>query len=659
MKSSVFNFFFMSLSFIWLQGLRAQKTNIEKHNFDSLIKTIKVDTLKIDCAFNYALGAVNKDSVKYFKAYQFGFNLLKKYPNYKYGKALQLYTQMNYYAANEVGKALPYADSIIAIVAPVQSKKYGDLRVRCLIDKGYTLSLMANDDEAIMAYQQAIDLGKYYGLNRRIAIAFNNIAGIYANKQVYNEQLRLMKQALYYIDVPDETGYKDKDKFAFFCLTISSAFYQLKQYDSVDLYLAKAKKYIFPEHDDNLTIYYYFILGNLESAKDNIALSNSYYIKGLEIAKQVNNVNRQLQLIVSIGSNFIHEKDYQSAINYFKKAEQYCYESNNSAQLIEVYRILYDSYKQINNKSNSYYYLDKYFILSDSLKIQENTENFAELEKKYSLKMKDQELNYFKDLNAVNQKSIFQNRVIIGTLVGLFLLGIFFTIFYLRQQKLVHIKNQEIAQLKLSEAASLSQIEKAKAILETQEEERTRIAKDLHDEVGGTLAALKLKLQNNNLNVNNHTAVDIVDQLARNVRQISHNMMPDAIEKFGLKNALAGYISKLNMQSDTVFKFQMDALDLIKFGESREVAIYRIVQEVLTNALKHAKAKVVYVQMYESDGELSISIEDDGAGFQHQNMTEGIGMKNINSRVNFLSGTIEYQSQSNKGTSVQINIPII
>jgi two-component system, NarL family, sensor kinase len=231
--------------------------------------------------------------------------------------------------------------------------------------------------------------------------------------------------------------------------------------------------------------------------------------------------------------------------------------------------------------------------------------------------------------------------------------------FFIRNQKLVAKKNIEIAQLRISEAESLSHMERSRAILETQEEERSRIAKDLHDEVGGTLAALKLKLQNNDLNVNNHSAVDIVDQLARNVRQISHNMMPDAIEKFGLKNALAGYMSKLNMQSDTVFKYQIEALEEIKFSESREVAIYRIVQEVLTNALKHAKAKVVYIQMYESDGELSISIEDDGKGFDREQLSEGIGMKNITSRVNFLSGTIEYQTQFGKGTSVQINIPII
>jgi two-component system, NarL family, sensor kinase len=658
MRVYVFKYFFIAFSFGWLLGMQAQIKNIEKLNFDSLILSAKSDTLKIDHAFNYALGAVSKDSLSYFRAYQFGVGLLRRYPNYKYGKGLQLYAQMNYYTANEIDKALPYADSILVVMSPQQSLRQAELVVRSLVDKGYTLSFMANDEEAIKAYQQAIDLAKQYGLNRRIAMAFNNIAAIYGNKQAFAEQVRLIKQALYYIDIPDEKGYKDKDKFAFFCLTLSSAFCELKQYDSVDLYLNKAVKIIFPEHDASLTIYYYFILGNLEAAKGKRQLSNTYYLKGLDIAKRAKNVTRQLQLIVSIGNNFFEEKDFPSAITYFKQAEQYCYDSNNSAQLIEMYKILYDSYKKINDKPNAFYYLDKYFMLSDSLKIQENTENFTELEKKYSLKMKDQELSYFKDLNAVNQKSIFQSRVIIGALIGLFLLGIFFTIFYLRQQKLVNIKNQEIAQLRLSEAESLSQIEKSRAILETQEEERSRIAKDLHDEVGGTLAALKLKLQNNNLNVNNHSAVDIVDQLARNVRQISHNMMPDAIEKFGLKAALEGYMSKLNMQTDTVFKFQIDALEFIQFSESREVAIYRIVQEVLTNALKHAKAKVVYVQMYESDGELSISIEDDGAGFQQQ-IAEGIGMKNIYSRVNFLSGTVEYQSQSNKGTNVQINIPII
>ncbi len=637
-----------------------QIERIENLKFDSLMQHTVSDTLKIDYAFQYARAIINKDTSASTKAYQLGKQLLKAKSNYIIGQVSQLYSEMvRLRVASQFEEGLIYADSILLISNSNSKKRLDEFKQKVLIDKGYILNFLGKYDEAIKTYQTVIDLAKIYNNNKVISTALNNIAAIYGNKEAFVDQIRIMKEALDYSYRKDKNGNIDFDVCALFSLTIASAYAHLEQFDSAKVYLQKSASKVFPEHNPELSIYYFLNFGNYEGARKNYDASNQSYLQALSIAERTNNEIKQMQIYILLANNFQLLKKYSESIHYYKMAIVYCEKSNNIDQLIELYQTIYGVYKIIGDKANAYIYLDKYYLMNDSLNFEEDRTQFNELEKKYSLKMKDQELTYFKDLNSVNQKSIFQSRIIIGALIGLFLLGIFFTVIYLRQQKLVNVKNQEIAQLKLSEAESLSQVEKSKAILETQEAERTRIAKDLHDEVGGTLAALKLKLQNNNLNVNNHSAVDIVDQLARNVRQISHNMMPDAIEKFGLKNALAGYMSKLNMQSDTIFKFQIDALEFIKFSESREVAIYRIVQEVLTNALKHAKAKVVYIQMYETDGELSISIEDDGIGFWQQETAEGIGMKNIYSRVNFLSGTIEYQSQPNKGTNVQINIPIV
>jgi two-component system, NarL family, sensor kinase len=651
-------FVLLILVCVWYKGL-AQKDGIEQLNLDSLIQSRSADTVKIDYALEYSLFYLSKDNGAFKRSLAIADRYLLQNPSYIYGKALRYYVCMNQTIKASFDKALPYSDSIIALIKPFQNPKCIDLQIKTWIDKGYILSFMANDEASIKSYQMAIDLAKKYKQYKKAAMAFNNIGAIYANKEEYKEQIRLVREAIYYVSIPDADGKVYSDKLAFFYLTISGAFSALEQLDSADFYLNKASSIVLKEKvNPDLLIYYYLSLGNLEASKSHTKASTDQYKNALDIARANNNSNRILQLTVSIGNNYFEQKQYKDAISYFKESENYSVNLNNSAQLKEVYKILYDCYKKVSDKENAYYYLDKYFLLLDSLKIEENTEEFAELEKKYSLKLKDQELSYFKELNTANEKAIYQNKLIILALAGLILLGFLFAFIYLKQQKLVRIKDSEIAQLKISETESLASIERSKAILQTQEDERTRIAKDLHDEVGGTLAALKLKLQNNDLNVNNHSAVDIVDQLAKSVRQISHNMMPDAIEKFGLKNALVGYISKLNMQSDTAFKFQMEELEHIKFSESREIAIYRIVQEILTNALKHAKAKVVYIQMYESEGELYISIEDDGIGFEMKEITEGIGLKNIRSRVNFLSGYLEYQSQVNKGTSIQINIPI-
>jgi two-component system, NarL family, sensor kinase len=638
----------------------AQIERIENLNFDSLLQNTTADTLKIDYAFQYARAIMNKDTLASMSAYHLGKQLLSKRPNYVFGQVSQLYTEMvKLRVASQFEQGLVYADSILVISNVNSNIRLDEIRQKILIDKGYMLNFLGKYDEAIKTYQRVIDLAKTYNNNRVISTALNNIAAIYGNREAFEDQVRMMKQALDYSYKKDSKGKVDFDVCAFFSLTTAGAYAQLEQFDSAKVYLQRAASEVFPEHNTDLSIYYYLTLGSYEAAQKKYDDSNQSYLKALKIAEKINNAVKKMQLQVSLANNFQLLKNYSESVRYYKMAIVYCEKSNNIDQLIELYEAIYSVYKTMGDRTNAYIYLDKYYSMKDSLNFEEDRSEFNELEKKYSSKMKDQELTYFKNLNEVNQLSLSQNKIIIGAMIGLFLFGVLLAYFFIRNQKLVAKKNIEIAQLRISEAESLSHMERSRAILETQEEERSRIAKDLHDEVGGTLAALKLKLQNNDLNVNNHSAVDIVDQLARNVRQISHNMMPDAIEKFGLKNALAGYMSKLNMQSDTVFKYQMEALEEIKFSESREVAIYRIVQEVLTNALKHAKAKVVYIQMYESDGELSISIEDDGKGFDREQLSEGIGMKNITSRVNFLSGTIEYQTQFGKGTSVQINIPII
>jgi two-component system, NarL family, sensor kinase len=637
-----------------------QIEHIENLNFDSLLRNTKDDTLKIDYAFQYARAIINKDTIASRRAYNIGKQLLNQKPNYIFGRVSQLYADLvKLRVASQFEAGIVYADSILLISNVNSNVRLDEFRQKILIDKGYMLNFLGKYDDAIKTYQRVIDLAKIYDNNRVISTALNNIAAIYGNREGYVEQIRIMKQALDYSYRKDSKGKVDFDVCAFFSLTIAGAYAHMEQFDSANAYFKQAAAKVFPEHNFDLSIYYYLTLGSYDAAQKKYDVSNQSYLQALKIAEKAGNNVKQMQVYVSLANNFQLLKNYSESIRYYKMAITYCEKSNNIDQLIELYETVYGVYKTIGDKSNAYIYLDKYYSIKDSLNFEEDRAEFNELEKKYSSKMKDQELTYFKNLNEVNQLSLSQNKIIIGAMIGLFLFGVLLAYFFIRNQKLVSRKNIEIAQLKISESESLSQMERSRAILETQEAERSRIAKDLHDEVGGTLAALKLKLQNNDLNVNNHSAVDIVDQLARNVRQISHNMMPDAIEKFGLKNALAGYMSKLNMQSDTVFKYQIEALDEIKFSESREVAIYRIVQEVLTNALKHAKAKVVYVQMYETEGQLSISIEDDGKGFDSKQLSEGIGMKNISSRVNFLSGAVEYQTQFGKGTSVQINIPII
>lgn len=195
----------------------------------------------------------------------------------------------------------------------------------------------------------------------------------------------------------------------------------------------------------------------------------------------------------------------------------------------------------------------------------------------------------------------------------------------------------------------------ANDILVAQEVERKRIAEDLHDEIGSSLAVLKLRMQNMNIDRKDlDELISIVDEASSNTRNISHNLMPPEFEKTSLRDLLNGYYFKLNNETNTRFLFICKGKGK-PFEKSTELMIYRIIIEITKNILMHAKASEATIQLlYEDDG-LEIMAEDNGVGIRKAD-PKGIGIKNIYSRVNYLNGEISIDTNKN-GTTIIINVP--
>jgi signal transduction histidine kinase len=212
-------------------------------------------------------------------------------------------------------------------------------------------------------------------------------------------------------------------------------------------------------------------------------------------------------------------------------------------------------------------------------------------------------------------------------------------------------KEKELLEAKLFEQGN----QVAKNILLAQEAERKRIAEDLHDEIGSSLAVLKIRMQNMDIAKDNlDELISIVDKASSDTRNISHNLMPPEFEKTPLTDLLQGYYSKLNRETNTRFLFISKGRGQ-RFRKNTELTIYRIIIEITKNILKHSKATEATIQLiYEDDG-LEIMAEDNGIGIGEA-ATDGIGMKNIHSRVNFINGTITIDS-GKKGTTFIIHVP--
>lgn len=210
---------------------------------------------------------------------------------------------------------------------------------------------------------------------------------------------------------------------------------------------------------------------------------------------------------------------------------------------------------------------------------------------------------------------------------------------------------------------NLIQQQRTQAVLEAEERERIRIARDLHDGVGQTLAAARMTLGNyvSQKKIESsemQNSLDLLEDSIKEIREISHNMMPSSLTKFGLTSALKQFTNKINALGKLEIELQIVGFKE-RSDEKIELVLYRIVQEIISNTIKHAEAKKVSIELVRHDEELILIIEDDGRGFDTaKTENHGIGLKNIATRVEYLNGNVNFDSSIGKGTSVVIEIPL-
>lgn len=204
------------------------------------------------------------------------------------------------------------------------------------------------------------------------------------------------------------------------------------------------------------------------------------------------------------------------------------------------------------------------------------------------------------------------------------------------------------------------------SMIEGQETERLRIAQDLHDGLGGLLTTVKAHFNAiereinavKNLNVYDKTN-ELIDKACVEVRRIAHNMVPHSIQLSGLQGALEDLkhsIESRGLQCD----LELHQLDKLELSQEKASMVYRIVQEVTNNAIKHSEASNIFLQLMYIENNLHITIEDNGKGFDINQVVnnKGMGLKSIDSRVKYLNGTVHYDSSPNHGTTVNIEVPV-
>ena len=294
-----------------------------------------------------------------------------------------------------------------------------------------------------------------------------------------------------------------------------------------------------------------------------------------------------------------------------------------------------------------------------------------DIETKYQTEKKEKENLQLKQDNLVIEQKRKQNRnLLYGSLVLLSLGGVigYQSLKNSRRKRLLSEQQEELEKQKNITLIKEQEITTINAMIDGQEKERIRIAEDLHDNIGSVLATLKLHFENLKLNrekkhFNQEELYEktegLIDETYKKVRSIAHAKNAGVIANKGLLVAVKIIAEKISAANKT-------QIEIIDFGlhnrleNTLEITVFRIIQELLTNIIKHSKAKNATVNISQFENTLQIIIEDDGVGFDYKktHLKSGMGLSSIKTRIEHLKGTFNIDATISKGTNIIISIPI-
>ncbi len=403
-------------------------------------------------------------------------------------------------------------------------------------------------------------------------------------------------------------------------------------------------------------------LGNVENV-----LEQGEYIIKKEEDLGLNQVSAEVFYL--LGSTLILDDQTRAAKDYLKKSimknadiNDLAYQSNSllakTYHRLDSTDLAFKHMTVANEITTQLYNQEKYALANVS------AVKYQSFEKERVIRelREDNELTVFK----LNQRT--RVILIISIIALLSALAIYN---YFRSQRhrfkierLLGKQKEEIAQQKINELENSMKIENLQSMVLGQEAERTRIAQDLHDSLGGSLSTLKLQYDALQLDHNELTEdksynklMNMIDDACTEVRDIARNLKPIALEKLGLTAALKDLINRYSIRDVMEISLHTHQIDGVLSKEAK-LHVYRIIQELLNNAIKHAEASEIHVQLNKIEETLLIMVEDNGNGFDHQNAKQGLGLGNLQSRVNVLRGEMEIDSSPDKGTSVTVHIPL-
>lgn len=451
-------------------------------------------------------------------------------------------------------------------------------------------------------------------------------------------------------------------------IAAASSFCQSDKFKQAGIMLAEANKRLLPYPKSTAYPEYYTVesiyLNGISKPKEAIKSAE----KGLALAKELQMDYLITGLLFEKMHSFKLLNDYKAAEKIFNELrDEKTFQSFSNSRKW-AYKLIAEAYAGGKQFPKAYYWMQQYNEINDSISNSQLNNQINELEARYR---SQENLNKITVLKSQKDEAEFRaenNRLMnwLFATAGLFFLVLLLLVI-LNQRQSRQLASQEMIsyQQQLKELAQQKQLQVSSALIEGEERERKRIARDLHDGLGGMLAGTKLHLaallqqsEHSESGEKGAAIIEQIDHTLSELRRIAKNMMPETLVKFGLERA----ILDLCISSAT----PRLKIDFQSFGiredlpEKTQSMIYRIIQEILSNAIRHASASTIMIQCSQNENIFLITAEDDGNGFDidsEKNKT-GMGLDNIKNRVEYLNGRLDLSSTLQEGTVINIELDV-
>lgn len=636
----------------------------EKAYVDSLqqiLQSKKTDSVKTRANFLLSNYWRSKDTLK-SKDYLAKGRTLSKANAYL--SALALYYEGEYEVNKNNGKAIVALQSAEKALSIFASKEAYLFRASAWYD-GAILQRGEKGDSYLIdvVLNKAIPLAQKSGDDEKLAHYYSQLAVLFMYNAQFDKAEIYNNKAIAVL----ERKYPGSSVLLLTYLAAASNYCYANKNKEARNVLDKAHALLKPYPESlNYPYYYYnealYLIGISQFEKALVIAD-----KGIPLAKKYNQNQLLQQLLFRKYETFSRLKKYAQA----KELLLGLLKEGTLRADINNRRMLYDQLAQTNANmglmAEAYKWATMYNKTSDSLANSKLKESISALEIKFRTAENQKKIGA---LNAANEKAKLQAKneyLIRWLLIGIVLVLLVAVIvgwFFYRNSKKLALQKELIYRQELKDVAQQEQIKIAQAVLNGQEEERNRVARDLHDGLGGMLANVKLNLSDLASDVPNNgknltLVVDQLDGSIKELRRIAHNMVPEMLLKLGLETSLKDLCESVPRETLAIDFQYLGVNNNLPVPE--QIAIYRIVQELLTNVVKHAQAKNVLLQCTQNETLFLITIEDDGKGFDSDRLIakQGMGLFNIKNRVDYLKGKLEVLSAKNKkGTIINIELNV-